>query len=108
MPSTVRTARAPTDLKPNLIRIKKRNDERADRRKGGERGKEFQQLGTSDQVFGRPRTGRVAHTILTDAALMMRATGRVARAGLDEMRPILVTRASTARIRPLDQKSPAP
>ncbi len=108
MPSTVRTARAPTDLKPNLIRIKKRNDERADRRKGGERVKEFQQLGTSDQVFGRPRTGCVAHTILTDAALMMRATGRVARAELDEMRPILVTRASTARIRPLDQKSPAP
>ena len=29
MPSTVRTARAPTDLKPNLIRIKKRDDERA-------------------------------------------------------------------------------
>ena len=99
MPRTVRTARAPTDLKPNLIRIKKRNDERADRRKGGERVKEFQQLGTSDQVFGRPRTGCVAHTILTDAALMMRATGRVARAELDEMRPILVTRASTARIR---------
>ena len=108
MPRTVRTARAPTDLKPNLIRIKKRNDEHADRRKGGERVKEFQQLGTSDQVFGRPRTGCVAHTILTDAALMMRATGRVARAELDEMRPILVTRASTARIRPLDQKSPAP
>lgn len=29
MPSTVRTARAPTDLKPNLIRVKKRDDERA-------------------------------------------------------------------------------
>ena len=28
-------------------------------------------MGTSDQVFGRPRTGCVAHTILTDAALMM-------------------------------------
>lgn len=28
MPSTVRTARAPTDLKPNLIRVKKRDDER--------------------------------------------------------------------------------
>ena len=53
------------------------------RREGGERVKEFQQLGTSDQVFGRPRTGYVAHTILTDAALMMRATGRVARAELD-------------------------
>ena len=29
MPSTVRTARAPTDPKPNLIRVKKRDDERA-------------------------------------------------------------------------------
>ena len=29
MPSTVRTARAPTDLKPNFIRVKKRDDERA-------------------------------------------------------------------------------
>ena len=29
MPSTVRIARAPTDLKPNLIRVKKRDDERA-------------------------------------------------------------------------------
>jgi len=29
MPSTVRTARAPTNLKPNLIRVKKRDDERA-------------------------------------------------------------------------------
>lgn len=29
MPSTVRTACAPTDLKPNLIRVKKRDDERA-------------------------------------------------------------------------------
>ena len=28
MPSTVRTARAPTDLNPNLIRVKKRDDER--------------------------------------------------------------------------------
>ena len=60
MPSTVRTARAPTDLKPNLIRIKKRNDERADRRKGGERVKEFQHMVTSDRVVGRPRTGCVA------------------------------------------------
>lgn len=99
MPSTVRTARAPTDLKPNLIRIKKRNDERADRREGGERVKEFQQLGTSDQVFGRPRTECVAHTILTDAALMMRATGRVARAELDEMRPMgALQRAATRAI----------
>ena len=31
MPSTVRTARAPTDLKPNLIRVKKRDDERSHR-----------------------------------------------------------------------------
>ena len=60
MPSTVRTARAPTDLKPNLIRVKKRDDERANRREGGERVKEFQHLGTSDRVVGRPRTGCVA------------------------------------------------
>ena len=60
MPSTVRTARAPTDLKPNLIRVKKRDDERAHRREGGERVKEFQHLGTSDRVVGRPRTGCVA------------------------------------------------
>lgn len=56
MPSTVRTARTPTDLKPNLIRVKKRDDERAYRREGGERVKEFQHLGTSDRVVGRPRT----------------------------------------------------
>lgn len=60
MPSTVRTARAPTDLKPNLIRVKKRDDERAHRREGGERVKEFQYLGTSDRVVGRPRTECVA------------------------------------------------
>ena len=60
MPSTVRTARAPTDLKPNLIRVKKHDDERAHRREGGERVKEFQHLGTSDRVVGRPRTGCVA------------------------------------------------
>ena len=60
MPSTVRTARAPTDLKPNLIRVKKRDDERAHRCKGGEHVKEFQHLGTSDRVVGRPRTGCVA------------------------------------------------
>ena len=60
MPSTVRTARAPTDLKPNLIRVKKRDDERAHRREGGEHVKEFQHLGTSDRVVGRPRTGCVA------------------------------------------------
>lgn len=60
MPSTVRTARAPTDLKPNLIRVKKRDDERAHRREGGERVKEFQHLGTSDRVVGRPHTECVA------------------------------------------------
>ena len=60
MPSTVRTARAPTDLKPNFIRVKKRDDERAHRREGGEHVKEFQHLGTSDRVVGRPRTGCVA------------------------------------------------
>ena len=60
MPSTVRTARTPTDLKPNLIRVKKRDDERAHRRGGGERVKEFQHLGTSERVVGRPRTGCVA------------------------------------------------
>ena len=60
MPSTVRTARAPTDLKPNLIRVKKRDDERAHRREGGEHVKEFQHLGTSDRVVGRPRTECVA------------------------------------------------
>ena len=60
MPSTVRTARAPTDLKPNLIRVKKRDDERAHRREGGARVKEFQHLGTSDRVVGRPRTECVA------------------------------------------------
>ena len=60
MPSTVRTARAPTDLKPNFIRVKKRDDERAHRREGGEGVKDFQHLGTSDRVVGRPRTGCVA------------------------------------------------
>lgn len=60
MPSTVRTARAPTNLKPNLIRVKKRDDERAYRREGGKRVKEFQHLGTSDRVVGRPRTECVA------------------------------------------------
>ena len=60
MPSTVRTARAPTDLKPNFIRVKKRDDERAHRREGGERVKEFQHMVTSDRVVGRPRTECVA------------------------------------------------
>lgn len=56
----VRLPRAPTDLNPNLIRVKKRDDERAHRREGGERVKEFQHLGTSDRVVGRPRTECVA------------------------------------------------
>ena len=60
MPSTVRTARAPTDLKPNFIRVKKRDDERAHRREVGERVKEFQHMVTSDRVVGRPCTGCVA------------------------------------------------
>ena len=60
MPSTVRTARAPTDFKPNLIRVKKRDDERAHRREGGERVKEFQHMVTSDRVVGRPRAECVA------------------------------------------------
>lgn len=41
MPSTVRTARTPTDLNSNIIRIEKCNDERADRRKGGQRIKDL-------------------------------------------------------------------
>ena len=41
MPSTVRTARTPTDLNSNIMRIEKRNDERADRRKGGQRIKDL-------------------------------------------------------------------
>ena len=41
MPSTVRTARTPTDLNSDIIRIEKRNDERADRRKGGQRIKDL-------------------------------------------------------------------
>lgn len=36
VPSTVRTARTPTDLNSDIMRIEKRNDERADRRKGGQ------------------------------------------------------------------------
>ena len=41
MPSTVRTARTSTDLNSDIIRIEKRNDERADRRKGGQRIKDL-------------------------------------------------------------------
>ena len=41
MPSTVRTARTPTDLNSDIIRIEKRNDERGDRRKGGQRIKDL-------------------------------------------------------------------
>lgn len=41
IPSTVRTSRTPTDLNSNIIRIEKRNDERANRRKGGQRIKDL-------------------------------------------------------------------
>ena len=41
MPSTVRTVRMPTDLNSDFIRIEKRNNERADRRKGGQRIKDL-------------------------------------------------------------------
>lgn len=41
MPSTVRTARTPADLNSDIIRIEKRNDERADHRKGGQRIKDL-------------------------------------------------------------------
>lgn len=68
MPSTVRSARTPTDLNPNLIRVQKRDDERADRRKGGQRVKEFQHMVTSDQIVGRPRTECAVASILTEPA----------------------------------------
>ena len=68
MPSTVRSARTPTDLNPNLIRVQKRDDERADRRESGQRVKEFQHLGTSDRVVGRPRTECAVASILTEPA----------------------------------------
>ena len=67
MPSTVRTARTPTDLNPNLIRVQKRDDERADRRESGQRVKEFQHMVTSDQIVGRPRTECVVLSILAEA-----------------------------------------
>lgn len=57
MLSTVRTARAPPDLKTDFIRIEKRNDEHTHRRQGGKGVKDFEHLGTSELVFGRPRTG---------------------------------------------------
>ena len=75
MPSTVRTARAPTDLKPNLIRVKKRDDERAHRREGGERVKEFQHLGTSDRVVGRPRS----RTLTRGASFSIDIVSRIAQ-----------------------------
>lgn len=78
MPSTVRTARAPTDLKPNLIRVKKRDDERAHRREGGERVKEFQHLGTSDRVVGRPRTGCVARQFYCERMRLLPASATFA------------------------------
>ena len=68
MPSTVRTARTPTDLNPNLIRVQKRDDERADRRESGQRVKEFQHMVTSDQIVGRPRTECAVASILPEPA----------------------------------------
>lgn len=68
MPSTVRSARTPTDLNPNLIRVQKRDDERADRRVSGQRVKEFQHMVTSDQIVGRPRTECAVASILTEPA----------------------------------------
>lgn len=68
MPSTVRSARTPTDLNPNLIRVQKRDDERADRRESGQRVKEFQHMVTSDQIVGRPRTECAVASILPEPA----------------------------------------
>ena len=68
MPSTVRTARTPTDLKPNLIRVQKREYERADRCESGQRVKEFQRMVTSDQIVGRPRTECAISPILAEPA----------------------------------------
>lgn len=89
MPSTVRTARAPTDLKPNLIRVKKRDDERAHRREGGERVKEFQHLGTSDRVVGRPRTGCVARVFYCECKHPQLVNAIIANICSLTIRPIL-------------------
>ena len=96
MPSTVRTARAPTDLKPNLIRVKKRDDERAHRREGGERVKEFQHLGTSDRVVGRPRTGCVARIFYCEHSHLQLVNAIFANICSLTIRPIL--RATAPRL----------
>lgn len=96
MPSTVRTARAPTDLKPNLIRVKKRDDERAHRREGGERVKEFQHLGTSDRVVGRPRTGCVARVFYCERMHPQLVNAIIANICSLTIRPIL--RATAPRM----------
>ena len=67
MPSTVRTARAPTDLKPNLIRVKKRDDERAHCREGSEHVKEFQQFGDLRSSRRPPAHGMRRKAILLRA-----------------------------------------
>lgn len=89
MPSTVRTARAPTDLKPNLIRVKKRDDERAHRREGGEHVKEFQHLGTSDRVVGRPRTECVARVFYCERTRLRLLNATFANICSIAMRPKL-------------------
>lgn len=96
MPSTVRTARAPTDLKPNFIRVKKRDDERAHRREGGERVKEFQHLGTSDRVVGRPRTGCVARVFYCEHSHLQLVNAILANICSLTIRPIL--RATALRL----------
>ena len=68
MPSIVRTAPTPTDLNSDIIRIEKRDDERADRRKGGQRVKDFQHREASNRIVGRPRTECVVLSILAEAA----------------------------------------
>lgn len=97
MPSTVRTARAPTDLKPNLIRVKKRDDERAHRREGGERVKEFQHLGTSDRVVGRPRTECAARVFYCEHSHLQLINAIFANICSLTIRPIL--RATAPRQR---------
>lgn len=72
MPSTVRTARTPTDLNSDIIRIEKRkekrNDERADRRKGGQRIKYLYHREASNRIVGRPRTECAIPSILDEPA----------------------------------------
>jgi hypothetical protein len=77
MPSTVRTARTPTDLKPNLIRVQKREYERADRCESGQRVKEFQHMVTSDQIVGRPRTEFAIGTVKILSQIDLAVSGPV-------------------------------